>query len=131
MWTIAPMTAALRVKLLATESSGGGMHQLLLAGILLIAAFVLGGVVLLLLRRKLFDKGTKVHLDETLEHLERLHKYGLISDEEFSRARRASLGVPMQEAVSPDPQQDCEPTEGQNEQECQEGPSAGGGSPEA
>jgi hypothetical protein len=76
---------------------------------LAIAALLVFGLLALALRRRLFA-GADAEPGEAfdMDTLQRQHKAGLISDEEFRTLRRALLGLPPEAAQAPGPAADSE-----------------------
>ncbi len=59
----------------------------------LLLVILIAGAIVLRLRRKLLEKPPPGE-SFGIAALEKLHEQGLVSDEEFSRLRRAAMGLP-------------------------------------
>ena len=79
---------------------GLDMDELLLAGALFIVALMVAGAVLLFLRHRALDRPAE-SVSDVMTHLEHMRAQGLISEDEFRRARRAHFGVSTDEAAEP------------------------------
>ncbi len=88
------------------------MDGLLLAGALFIVALMVAGAVLLFLRHGALDQPAE-SVSDVMTHLEHMRAQGLISEDEFRRARRAHFGVSTDEAAEPgeNPGEDDPPPE--------------------
>jgi len=67
-----------------------------------IAAVILLGVVVLVVRRRALNAEARSPSSEAIDEVERLHQDGLLTDEEYRRARRAVLGLAPAQAEHAD-----------------------------
>ncbi len=74
------------------------MRDVTIASIGLGILLITGGIVLWIVRRATLGKVRGSEAAEAMDVLERVHKRGVMTDEEFSRARRIALGMPAEDA---------------------------------
>ena len=81
--------------LLARQEQGETLSQLAWPVIVLAAIILLGGAGLLVLRRWPMSKGPPAEASKgfSVEEVEAMHQRGLLSDEEYRRAKRVALGL--------------------------------------
>ncbi len=65
-------------------------------------ALILLGVVALILRRFVLSSPTRTKTHDVLDSVHQLHEDGLLSDEEYRRARRKALDLPPPEEAGED-----------------------------
>ena len=88
------MAAAWLLGLPAQQGRPVGLTGLVVSFAVLVGALVIGGVVLLVLRKMAVGKEGSSSRDQSVEQLRELRDRGLLSQEEFDRARRSALGLP-------------------------------------
>lgn len=90
--------------LLAQSTSYGssGYGQVVLWGGLLIGLAIVGGAIWLNLRRRLFEEDEGFSIRALLDELEDARAQGMMSEEEFQRARNSLLGIKQSAPVTPD-----------------------------
>jgi len=96
---------------LGQNVGGIKLGDFMLIGGILIGVMILGGVILLLLRRKLLGGPHTAPEADAMEQLQSVYERGLMTDQEFRRARRASLGLPAEEPPPPEPAEPDHPDE--------------------
>jgi len=79
--------------LAAGETDAATMDVVWITGVL-IAVVLVAGVVIFLIRRMAVDRSGASGAGLSIEEIDRLHQDGLLSVEEYDRARRAALGLP-------------------------------------
>ena len=86
-----------------------GTARVLIYGSLLMVAIVAGGIVVTIWLRRMVRRGQDIadQAGFSIEHLEKIHRLGQISDEEFRRLRKFALGIENQTGEKGDSPLSC------------------------
>ena len=91
----APVTFASRASRVLTP-------EFMVWGSVLGGALILLGVAAMILRRFVLSSPTRTKTHDVLDSVHQLHEDGLLSDEEYRRARRKALDLPPPEEAGED-----------------------------
>lgn len=100
-----PITAPGGALAAASERAGEFPADLLVLFAMAMGAVILLGVVVLVFRRRALNAEVRGQSGLAIDQIERLHQDGLLTEEEYRRARRAALGLAPPPAAE-EPEQD-------------------------
>ncbi|MHC4717990.1 MAG: hypothetical protein ACYS5V_13530 [Planctomycetota bacterium] len=86
----------------SAQRSGASIRELLMWACVAMAAVLLLGLVVVLIRRAALSPDSRPPAQMAVEQVEQLHRDGALSDEEYRRARRLALGLPVADQAPAD-----------------------------